>query len=308
MKKFYTLIFCMLCSYLLFAQSIVSVTPSSGNAGQILGVTITGQGTHFAQNSYTTVFNGFDQCSGTVLSTVVNSNTSITATIAVPSYTINGKYDFNVYNITDGYLAIDNYFQINSSFPNAVLTPNYGLPGQTVTVNIQASGAFFTQSSGTVSADFTQRICNGVDFSSTSTTVYNDSVMDAYVTIPAGTDTGYYDLIIGGISIGTIYPNVFHVGLLSNIVSYDSDFSLNVFESDKNNIVLKINAPQICEPRIQIFDAYANKPLDISAGKIYPGENKITINKTKALSRQGIYFVSILVDNKRYVKKIVLLN
>ena len=52
-----------------FSQSLVSINPNTGNAGQTLNVTITGNNTHFNQGSATIVDFSFNQGSNT---TVVN--------------------------------------------------------------------------------------------------------------------------------------------------------------------------------------------------------------------------------------------
>ncbi len=92
------------------APKIVSINPSTVNAGQTLDVTITGSNTNFSQGSSTTLSFGFEQGSNT---TIVNSyniinDSTMTVNISVPSNVYSGPYDVYLNNYMDGTLHLFN--------------------------------------------------------------------------------------------------------------------------------------------------------------------------------------------------------
>ena len=180
-----------------FSQSLVSINPNTGNAGQTLNVTITGNNTHFNQGSGTIVDFSFNQGSNTTVVNSINatSPTSLIANITIPSNTYTGTYDVSVFNSLDGYLTLSG-FQVNGITPPtlASVSPNTGNAGQTLNVTITGNNTHFNQGSGTV-----------VDFSfnqGSNTTVVNSinatspTSLIANITIPSNTYTGTYDVSV----------------------------------------------------------------------------------------------------------------
>ncbi|MCX6271862.1 MAG: T9SS type A sorting domain-containing protein [Bacteroidetes bacterium] len=96
--------------------SLASVSPDNAIAGQTLNVTITGANTHFSQGSGTTINFEFNQGSGTVVNSLnIVSNTSLLASITVPSLTVDGDYDVFVFSSVDGNLVLPGGFHVGSS-------------------------------------------------------------------------------------------------------------------------------------------------------------------------------------------------
>ena len=112
----------------LLSPSLISINPSSANAGATLNVTITGANTHFMQATWTTVDFGFNPGSGVVNTYNVIDDYTIDANITIPSATATGYYDVSVDNAFDGNLSINNGFHV---FVNTCPAPSPVTAGAT---------------------------------------------------------------------------------------------------------------------------------------------------------------------------------
>lgn len=201
MKKSIVILILLVFPIFVYAQNIVSVSPSSANAGQTLNVTITGNNTQFTQGSGTTVFFTFSQGSGATI--VVNSiniisNTSIQANITVPSNAYTGYYHVSVYGIYPGVPALYNGFYVYGITPPpppylVSINPNNGNAGQTLSVTITGANTHFSQGSGTyVDLYFNQASGTSVNFIN----IISDSSLSANITVPPTTYTGFYTVSV----------------------------------------------------------------------------------------------------------------
>lgn len=101
-------------------QSIISVTPSSGNRGQNLQVTITGQDVNFYDTSSTLHVTFIDQYNnilpGTSLYTSFPNNV-LYINLALPGYAIPGWYNVNVYDTNGAFdITYANGFLVNNAY------------------------------------------------------------------------------------------------------------------------------------------------------------------------------------------------
>ena len=148
MKKIIASVVFALAPFLLFSQTIASISPATGNAGQTLNVTITGANTHFKSGSGTSVHFSFNQSSSTVNFINILSETSISANITLPVNTQSGDYDVNVYNSIDGTRSLINGFHVNG-IQLLSISPSSANAGQTLNVTITGSHIHFTSGSAT---------------------------------------------------------------------------------------------------------------------------------------------------------------
>jgi hypothetical protein len=217
MKKYIYILLVTLsftCVQICHAQSILYLSPSSGNAGQTLNVTITGCNTNFAQGSGTTSVNfSFPQGSSTPANsfTVVSSN-SIIANVTIPANTYTGYYNVSLFDFTDGNLSDNNSFYVNGITPPSTCSPTItnvspasGNSGQILNVTITCCGTSFIQGSGTTSVNFS--FPQGSNTPANSFTLVNDTSLIANVTIPANTYTGYYNVSVSDYKDGTLADN-----------------------------------------------------------------------------------------------------
>jgi hypothetical protein len=208
-----------------FSQSLVSVSPNNGNAGETLNVTITGNNTHFDQGSGTTVDFGFNQGSSTMVVNSINatSSTSLIANITIPSNTYTGSYNVYIYNNVDGYIAY-NGFQVNGITPPTLVSvsPNSGNAGETLDVTITGNNTHFDQGSGTlVDFGFNQAsgtiIVNSINVTSSTSLIAN-------ISIPQNANIGIYDVSIfnnvdGVLTLSNVFQVVDYLNLSGYIIS-----------------------------------------------------------------------------------------
>ncbi|MBP8073961.1 MAG: hypothetical protein KAY96_04340, partial [Bacteroidia bacterium] len=110
----------MLCIFIsMQAQVINSCTPNSAVTGQVLTVSIMGQGTNFTSATNTSLRFGQNSINATAFN--ANSNTQITATFVIPPNTLLGNWDV----VVDGnpnLVTLPAGFTIGIGSPNG----NYG--------------------------------------------------------------------------------------------------------------------------------------------------------------------------------------
>jgi hypothetical protein len=294
------------------SQSIVSISPSSAAAGQTLNVTITGSGTHFLSGSATTLQFGFEQCSGTVVNSMVpNTNTMITANITVPgSYLYNTLHDVEVFDLADGYLVKDHSFEVTGANPFPVtLTPNSGAAGQTLNVTITGTGTHFTQGSSStvkIGLDLDQRVCyhSTTYFSSTPS---SDTQMIVPFIIPANADTGYFDVGVfgSGDNFGWL-QNIFHITGPVSVNELEAAYHLEVAPNPFGNATLLNYALTNTEAiGVELYDPFGRKIFTENPGKQMPGLHAVRIDAGELNLSNGIYYLRFSAGNRNVTKKIL---
>lgn len=153
MTKICNILILFFCLNSLVGQNLVSLSPDQGSQGQTLGVTISGQNTHFSQASMTSFW--FSQGSSTLIFptyTGVLSATQLQATFTFTYNNLPGYYQANQYNDVDGLLVLPNAFLLNpGTNPPALLAvnPGTGMQGQTLNVSLTGQNTHFLQGTNT---------------------------------------------------------------------------------------------------------------------------------------------------------------
>ena len=277
MKKYLLILLSIFCLQHLSAQTITSLTPNSGNAGQTLTVTITGNNTHFTAGSSTTVDFEFFQGSSS-LNYNISSWTSMTVDLTIPTGLTSGYYDFYTSNSFDGFMFADRGFYVNGT-PTKItsISPNAANPGQTLNVNITGTGTQFTQmtaGSGTVYIDFTP----GVGYvAANNFVVSNNTLMAANFTVPPGTTPAYYSLYVDDGS-GANAPNGF--GVPANIGIGENE---NVFQNIATSpnpfieqVTFSANISHGTNVELEIFDIKGEKIFNKLFSKLPAGNFEYT--------------------------------
>ncbi len=132
-----------------YPPHLVSVEPSSVQAGESLNVEISGQYTHFSQGSGTIVW--IDQGGYAVFPTgtpTIVSDELISADFFFPEYFPIGFYDVNTENVPDGHLKLEDAFEVidtvtsiraNSVFEIVNISPNPNNGKFTVSLQLSQS-------------------------------------------------------------------------------------------------------------------------------------------------------------------------
>jgi hypothetical protein len=296
MKKYLLILLCSFFLKSLSAQTISSINPNSGNAGQTLTVTITGNNTHFASGSSTYADFEFTQGSGTYVNNV-SSFTSMTVNTTIPPGITSGYYDFYTSNSFDGFLVADKGFYVNGTPPKISISPSAANPGQTLTINITGTNTTFTQaSSGFAYIDFTP----GPGYvPANNTIVSNDLLMAASFTVPVGTATAYYSLYCGDGSGTLIAPNAFGVptnigigeveNVLQNITVLPNPFT------DQVTFHAKVSRSVAAE--LEVFNISGEKVFLQDFNRLPAGNFEYTLRSSDFNNAPGIYFANWKTGN-----------
>ncbi len=198
MKKNIAIWIAFLLPFITYAQQL-SISPDNGKAGKTLNVTITGKNTHFKQGSGTSI----DFSGGTVNSFKIVNDKKITASITIPATAYTGNYTVSVLNTINGSETVSFYVK-GIPVPRLVAaSPSGGNAGQTLNVTITGTNTHFKKNNTEVHFNFTQ--------GTATTTVVNDSVLKAKITIPANTYTGSYSITVATPKDGSMYLDGFQV-------------------------------------------------------------------------------------------------
>jgi PKD repeat protein len=256
MKKITTSLF-LIISLITFGQQIISVSPSSANAGETLNVTITGRNTRFTQGSSTNLIikNYFSQGSETIIKNYYNviNDTLISYNLTVQNDAVDGNYNFSMQTINGQSFGLKNAFYVNSPNSPKILSisPTSANAGETLDVTITGLNTTFTQGSST------------------------DLKIENYFKPYQQVDSYGYYFTQGSSSIIQNYFNVtdnntivYNISIPNDIIGGFYDFSM--YTSDHNQLfglknALNINSPN--SPKILSVSptsANAGETLDVT--------------------------------------------
>lgn len=184
----------LLLPFIANAQNITSISPNSGEQGQVITVSISGQNTVFQQGTNTVKL----YKSGTTIfatSTTVTSPTSISATFSFNAGHPTGVYDVIVANYTPTTsLTLSSCFTLYASGNSPYIlgiSPNTAMQGQTLSVSITGQNTAFQQ--GT---NFVKLYQNGTAILIVSGSATNDTLIHATFAFTTSHPPGVYDLVV----------------------------------------------------------------------------------------------------------------
>lgn len=202
----------LLSSGLINAQTLQSVSPSSGAAGATVNITILGRNTNFTS---TTIF-VFNQGTNVipVTNVTVVSATRATATLNIPAEAVSGAYSLSAIQGLGLPLTLPNAFTVTGGGGSAAelvsVSPASGGRGESVMLTISGRNTSFTQSSNTTVALTT--LLGGTPIIATGSVALDDETLRAFVTIPNTAPIGAYTLTVSSLSNGLLtLPSAFTV-------------------------------------------------------------------------------------------------
>jgi len=280
--------------------SLISINPSVANAGETLDVTITGADTHFMQATWTTVDFGFNTGGGVVNTLNIIDDFTIDANITVPSSTFLGDYDVYVNNSIDGNLLMPYGFHVNGlAQPLLVSTnPSGANAGETLDVTITGTDTHFMQATWTT-VDFGFNPGTGVV---NTVNIIDDYTIDANITVPSTTFTGYYDVFIDNSVDGNlILINGFFVDGITSIISNDNaNIVFNFYPNPANKtIIITFNSTNKISV-VEIFNSLGQTVLTKHI-KIASKSQQINISDLQ----KGVYFIKVQTDTGCFIKKML---
>ena len=175
--------------------TLSNVTPNTAQAGQVINVSISGQGASFGQGTSTIealLLNGTNTISADSI-TVINTN-NISAQFTLNNTTsVPGSYTLYVFNSIDGAVLLPTAFNITPN-PNApsltTITPSSAIAGNTISVSISGQNTHFGQGTATTQVWFNQ---GSSTLYSSSVNVISTNTLTANVIIPSGVSVGQYN-------------------------------------------------------------------------------------------------------------------
>ncbi|MCF8298064.1 MAG: T9SS type A sorting domain-containing protein [Saprospiraceae bacterium] len=236
------------------AQTISTISPTSGNRGQTLTVTVSGQNTHFAQGSGTIVW--FSQGSQTMYpnTMVPTSNTSMVTNLSIPNNATLGQWNVNAFNTTDGNMTKYSAFtvNINPNPPQIIsITPDSGLVGNNLSVTITGQNTNFQQGTMTY-AWINQGSSTMIQLSSIN--VSSNTVLSGQLSIPSNSPLGLYDAGVYNSFDGSLSkPSCFTVYQMPNQPTLVSLTPNSAIINQTNNYTLIGQNTHFTDPTLNIF-------------------------------------------------------
>ncbi len=196
-----------------FAQSLSNISPATGEIGQTIIVSISGQGNAFGQGTSTTqVYLSNGGASIFAQQQQISGPDNLNATFTFDYTNPIGIYDVSVYNSISGFVVLTGTFTLNSAstlFSLSTISPDTSIAGQVINVSISGQGGSFGQTTSTTDVWFSQG----------SSTIYSDQVsivnpnqLTAQFTIPNNSAIGGYDVnVLNSIDGPAMMPNGFTI-------------------------------------------------------------------------------------------------
>ncbi|MBU0764392.1 MAG: hypothetical protein KJ607_06125, partial [Bacteroidetes bacterium] len=203
--------------FYIHGSEILSITPNSAVAGDILQVTIAGQNTHFSDAGNNTVWLYNYQGSTTTIygtNTSAQSNTALQTWFSIPFDAYSGSWHLKIQNDINGTISKSYAFDISGPEITGI-SPASANAGEPVQVSITGQNTYFEQSGGT-----TVWLSS---YQASSTTIYgsniniiNDFSLETTFDIPISASVGYWNLNVANSIIGTLTETyAFYITALS---------------------------------------------------------------------------------------------
>jgi hypothetical protein len=200
--KLFLLLFVLFSHSFGIAQSISSFTPSIGNAGDLINVTITGQGTNFQQGTDVIQLTSGTTVISPLQSTFV-SPTSILSVFAFNKNNPTGYYNLSIQKYGTA-VNLNNCFYLNADPAIASvnsITPSSAQQGETITMTINGLNSNFGNGGLPTSVWLRQ---GSVQISGTNIVVVDPLTIQATFVFSYGHPTGNYDVCFYNVLDGTV--------------------------------------------------------------------------------------------------------
>ncbi|PLX03865.1 MAG: hypothetical protein C0595_05490 [Marinilabiliales bacterium] len=268
---------------------IVDVNPDNGDQGWTGDVTITGDNTLWVDNGVSVVifkYSNDNTITLTPSSFNVNSNTSITASLNIPTDQMVGNYDVFVDALVDMEAFEVNEVELNPQI--TMVVPDHAMQGEMVIVEIIGSETQWTDGVNNVMLKFHDD--NMIMLDATSIMVVADGQVNATFNIPIDQEIGLYDIYVDDLMM----ENAFTVDILEDIAD-NIENQISIYPVPADNFI-NIDLPENTEFRIVSLD-----------GRVVSGFENSNNNSRIDISalQQGVYFVQIMNSGKYYSKKFI---
>jgi hypothetical protein len=163
--------------------SIVSVSPSSAAEGSVVSVTVTGQNTHWSQDTTAAYFSYMGCPTPTVSQVTISSPTAAQLLLTVPANACTGPLPLH---LATGGEVVNGTFSVYDASPTLTLSPSSAKRGTSVTVNFIGEFTHFTNNA----AGPTTAVVDGADVAIENFTVTSPNSATATFVIGPDALTG----------------------------------------------------------------------------------------------------------------------
>jgi hypothetical protein len=214
-QLFSLIIFVLMSSTALTAQTLTSIDPNYAQQGESFGVGISGQDTHFDQATTMSIWLSQGSATISAYGYFPINDTFMTAWFDISIDAAEGLHDLNVYNEIDGTMTLSNSFIINPSDIVSV-DPNTAQQDQILIVAITGQDTHF---------DYQQGSGTTVWFGQGSTTTVwgiSDTLLLARFNIPEDATTGLQDI--------SVYNDI------DGMLTFDNSFTITPYNRNLTSI------------------------------------------------------------------------
>jgi hypothetical protein len=301
MKSLFTYVL-LLVAFAGGAQSLVSVSPSTGAAGTSVNVTITGSGTSFTNSSVFVLSSGASVL--TVSNVAASSGTSVQAKITIPANAASGGYTLTTLS---GFtpVSLANAFTVTggggAGASITTVDPDSGYQGQFIAVMVIGSHTSFTQSTTTTGSLVK---APGTPIVSVGSFATNDTTMFTYFQIPTDAALGTYTLALSTTSDGILTKsNAFTVTAspFGSLVSVTPDEGN---KGDTMDIVIRGTGNSFTLATtlsVEIYASSSGGPLVVNTTEILTDSTILCSLTIPLNARSGLYDVYVVIDSMTYL-------
>ncbi len=284
--------------------SIKTISPSAGQRGQTLNVTIAGNNTHFFQVNAAAV--NFNLGAGKLTVNTVNasSDTTMLVNITITQLNATGLYDLVINDPISGMVTLAAAFQVNPSFslPQLIsLSPVTAGKGKTLTLTISGSETHFKQNSNYTRVSFYYSGIISDNIKVNSTNIIDDSTLSCSISIDTAAILGLYTLVVSDFVDGTLnLIEALRVTVPTGILSIPgNEVVFNVYPNPANEVLHVFVSNLSSDATIQLFDQTGKWLRTAIAHK---GECLMDIRELKC----GIYLCKVAGDSFTATRKVII--
>jgi len=276
--------------------NLTQISPDFGEQGQLIQANVQGFGTAFDVGPPPVVFiqQGSNIINGTNVS-VLNA-TSLNVEFNIPTQADIGIYDLFVSGVPNPLTAGFSVLTPSSGVLQSI-SPNWGQPGDSLTVIITGNGTTFG-SAGPVGVV----IGSGLSaIAGSNVNVISTDSLSAEIIIPIGTFAAFYDVWVSGVS--SPLTNGFEVWIESGIEELDADQSLIVYPNPVHHqSQISYSLSGTTSVTFELIDLTGRILNTIERGQQSAGKYQLPLPLDQ-LSKSGLYLVRMRTDESTQVFK-----
>jgi len=314
--KHFALIILFALPCLAKAQTIQSISPQIGEAGQVVPITVYGVGAAFTSSTNTSVYlnslpngvqaNGVFAPSGAPVNVVFGN-------LALPLNTAPGQYDVTLYTSNDGLSTLPLGFQVVGVGQGPkinYLKPDTALMGVQSSTIVHGHNTHFLAASSTAAPFFGQFEYNQATstVAVVSMTALTDTTVNLNYNVPFNTPTGWHDFILADYFDGVLtkiaalfVQSQFGIASLLGLSE-----SMEVAPNPTTDVCsIRFHLNQTADASMTITDATGTTRTRKTLGRLPAGSQQYSFSASEYKLQPGLYFIGITANGQTTWRKLV---